>query len=490
MIRDDQILRGVEKEVARTLPFWRCALDLKRVYQHTPVLDSLTSSITFRSPCHAFPGVDVVWVVSKAVMKVQTHRVVSKSVRGKRERHVAEDSSEEEFSLSKARGGETGSMAAGRSWRGVPFTTTAVTLGTMHFVHRNAHSDPHGGGERSFHIQSVYSYEHPQRLQCVAGVMVDFALLLYGSTRLLFEQQRCGASLHTIWKASTQRKSDVAAEDHSDGSPSSICRVPQRVRGWYRREGMRVLVLGMGGNSMGVALRRLLGPHVRIEVVEIESAVIEACRAAGTLQEDDAAFSVHNQDAFAFLRERAEAINRCPSGEEGGFHFVFMDLFEPLEAQMRGDESLVALSHKVLAPGGMLVMNEHRLPDPKALAPLTELFGDGCVHAVNLHGWRESVVVGLRGGLHAVAEGPHQGGRGEEDKGLGGDDTTHVCTDVSLRCSVAVASVLHDMLEKCSREEEEDGSTEACCIVSPPRSWLHSAKTFGKIPHRCKVWAS
>ncbi|EPY25423.1 hypothetical protein AGDE_11784 [Angomonas deanei] len=245
--------------------------------------------------------------------------------------------------------------------------------------------------------------------------MVSFWLLLYSSVALLASDTRLSA------KDAPRKDSDPDAAVSStfvareEGSSKDRKRIPLPAVGWldHAAEEMalqcktednrayvraarqlaphstsRILVLGMGGNSMAVALRLLLGPHAEIHVVEIDASVFRACKAADTLLESDT-------KQFVYV----ESAEKClPRFVNNYFHFIFMDLFEPLDATMVMTSSLVGQCHAKLSFGGMLVVNDHQLPSPATVTPWVELFGDGNVSLVNLNGWKESVLVCMKEG--------------------------------------------------------------------------------------------
>lgn len=616
---------GVLKEVHRTLPFWRCFLDLKQRYSYTPVIETIKTSILYRVPCKVFDGVEVVWAVSKAVLRVQTgpcKQNVLQQRREKRRRSGEESkrltplqchkgweewwwgcalpnhsdkttnraqegirsptsfsSASSSFPLSSSstatphdaafpRGSaacagltfsstscsSSSSLLRGRkikSWRGVPSTLRAFHLGTLHFVHENATA----ADEKSFHIQSVFLYDQPYRLQCVAGMMIHFAFVLYSSAQVRIEAQQSGRSVHSLWKEITQQGSSMATASTSTGSflknergegdqkEKGENKVEVKAQAMVRERSTlaskllfppttHVLILGMGGNTMAVALRAALGPQALLHVVEIEPAVVSICESAGTVLKDDPYYHVFLEDAKTFLEQcnsgraarqppapapgsASVQTERLPStspslspfppaspsskkshrkksrwkeparqgsskdqkegktedsestgnnlldpekertstNHEGlftstanppceGYHLVFLDLFEPLTARMVEEGgSILQLCHAALSveDGGLLIANEHQLPDPKRLAPLTKLFGDGHVHAVNVRGWKESVVVGWKA--------PYK------KKGCGSDENQRKNWDDK---------------KGVEGEEEGDGENLGRCSPSPP----------------------
>lgn len=452
-VSNEQIIRGVKVEVLRTIPFWRCFLDLKKRFNRTPVVESIETVVQRREPCVEFVGVDVVWAVTTAVIRVQT---ACCSNSRKRYREASKSTS----SISSSKKSSHSLVGLVKSWRGVPSEAFTFTLGTMHFVH----VDIRNGGERSFHIQSVYLYEKPHILQCVAGVMVNFALLLHTGVKIMNEVRKSKKSLLQVYRnimGESEKKSlpkdDVFSDRFSScHDHSEITNKPTDLFPSYTS---RVLVLGMGGNSMAIAMRHVLGPSASIEVVEIEPAVVQVCQNAGTLLEDDRNHRVYVEDAQKFLRGK---LVQCVANEDL-YDFIFMDLFEPLEAQMESGESMVHQCYRLLSEGGMLVINEHILPDPKHLVIFTKIFGDGLVHAVNLHGWKESVVIGFKNTSTVAKE--------LENRWVG--------TEVSLACSVQMARVVQSLYERWFPGFFPDISV-----------WLKSMRTFNKIPHRCRIWES
>lgn len=448
-ISNDQIIRGVKIEVLRTIPFWRCFLDLKTRFNRTPVVESVETIVQKREPCIEFPGVHVVWAVTTATLRVQT---ACCSNNRKRQRDVSRNPVPSSTGLSKPSCSLGGLV---KSWRGVPSEAFTFTLGTMHFVHVDILS----GGERSFHIQSVYLYEEPHRLQCVAGVMVNFALLLHTGVKIMNEVRKLKKSVLRVYRDIVDASQSVSKDGTEDYLRNGgMTRKPEK---WFPSTTTRVLILGMGGNSMAIALRHALGPQALIEVVEIETAVVQVCREAGTLLENDAQQRIYVEDARKFLREKIS------SGQTKleQYDFIFMDLFEPLEAQMEVGETMVHQCHRLMAEGGMLVVNEHILPDPKHLVHFTQLFGDGLVHAVNLHGWKESVVIGFK--------------ETRSDEGAVTENSKSNSAEVSLACSMQMARVVQSLYDQWVPGFLPDVNT-----------WLKTMRTFNKPPHRCRIWES
>lgn len=436
MISDDQIVRYVEVEVRRTLPYWRSFQDMRIEHRHRPVIEDLSIQLESRKPCSAFPNVDVVWAVSTVSLRVQTG---SAAVKRKRQHSVREeyDSPDARDKRSVPRFEER------KSWRGVPYKEFKLQYGTMHFVHHDAHQAHSSGADRSFHIQSVHFYQNPEVLQCAAGIMVHFALMVYAGARLIKDLNASGETLPKMRKRF--------------GSNRSICTA--KLRSWLPSS--RVLVLGMGGNSISVALRRILGKDIRLDVVEMEAAVIETCRQTGTLMEDDPNHHIYNSTAEEFLKSTVKTFKEdlhCPGSPEGLYDLVFMDLFEPLEAKMEQGDSLVHQCASLLKEGALLVINDHQLPSTEQLAPYIDMFGDGLVHAINLHGWNESMIVGIKQstGLQPVVD-----------------------VDSSLKCSLQTSHALFDMWE-----------ATLSGVAPNPSTWLRSTKTHGKIPCRCRIWVS
>lgn len=208
----------------------------------------------------------------------------------------------------------------------------------------------------------------------------------------------------------------------------------------------------------------------------------------------------------------------CGSAERGhaGYHMIFLDLFEPLTARMvEEDGCLLQLCYQALcsSEGGLLVANEHQLPDPHRFIPLTELFGDGRVHAVNVRGWKESVVVGWKAPSLWPLESSM--GRGEAAQ-QGGDCPSTSAAYSSSSLDDIPASLLpkkeevSDVLRQTEEEGEERMKTKislTCTmhaakivqcvydrhvkeILPDVKTWLSSVSTCGKAPHRCRIWES
>ncbi|KAK7200563.1 hypothetical protein NESM_000112200 [Novymonas esmeraldas] len=406
-VSESLVERGIGKEVDRTLPFWRCYVDLRMETGRLPEVTARETKLLCRRPCKVFKRVDVVWArttVSLQPVHVQTW--------------------EERKQCLRLRQGGGAGTAPPPTRRATATTQRVHTIDTVHFVHEDAYKKG-VGSDCSFHVQSVVFRDAPHLLQCVGGSMVSFSFIVYTALRLahacrarrctapqlgreletLMEVYRTGEGAVAATKAPDRRRArrgaSTAASAHDSTSSSSATQPPDALlgrggqrtpsaaaasallRAWCPSAAARVLVLGMGGNSMALALRLVLGSEAVIEVVEVEPAVVDSCVEMGTLHEDDAAMRVHLQDAD-------ETLARMPHGV---FDVVYMDIFEPMQATMRNLHPWVLAARRLLKSGGLLVMNEHQLPSAAAVAPYATVFGEGNVQAVNLRGWSESIVV-------------------------------------------------------------------------------------------------
>ncbi|EPY22981.1 hypothetical protein STCU_04295 [Strigomonas culicis] len=371
VISEAEIVKYVENEFVCTLPFWRCFVDLRAnsPSRSVSVLERHTA-LHCRIPCVSFRDVQVVWAVTTVTVQCIGCRGAAGDA--DRQRHT---------------------------WR----------IGTMHFVHVGS---PALFAKNSFHIQSVVHYDAPSVLQCVAGTMVNFGLVLYSCIRWVLAQREgiqlvlleadapAGPSAATASYAMGGDGGEVPFRPHMDMPAEGLldantARCPAHYRLLCPPPTARILVLGMGGNSMAVALRCILGPAVRIDVVEMEPAVAAACRHAGTFGAPDQPFTVH--------LETAETI--MPTFADNTFDFIFMDLFDPMNASMNTEGSIAYQCMQKLTLGGLLLVNDHQLPSPKSLAKFTELCGNANVTVVNLHGSIESVVACMRTNGDAATEG-------------------------------------------------------------------------------------
>ncbi|KEG12194.1 hypothetical protein DQ04_01901000 [Trypanosoma grayi] len=313
-IPDYLAVAGVAKEVLRALPFWKVFVELREACGRKPTVVSCDVSIKSRRACSHFVGVDVLWVQSEVVL-VNRRRSVRRG----------------------------GSKDAPHQ-----YVEMHLSFGSMHFVHQNAHLI---GGDRSYNLQSVVLLQRPEQMQCVAGNMVHFALLVYGMLHL----------------------------SHRDNSVDARCAtVPP--------SDSTVLVLGMGGNSMECGLRHVLGSKASIYVADVEPAVVSTCRSFGLLKE--------NPNTHVYVQSAEEVLRLCPVN----CNFVFMDVFEPVNGRMVNSMPLIKQAFNKLATDGILVINDHSLPTIEHLLPLMQLFGDHNVQVINIHGWNESVIAAIKPG--------------------------------------------------------------------------------------------
>lgn len=371
IISEAEIIEYIEREFDCTLPFWRCFVELKASCPSgkVTVVDHQTELLCV-IPCVSFKAVQVVWAVT--TVTVQCAGSFDGERRGTRQ----------------------------QTWH----------IGTMHFVHVGSQAL---FAKNSFHIQSVVHYDEPSILQCVAGTMVNFGLALYSCTRCVLAQRE-GIRLPLLEAAISEAVASPTTGSSEEGAAAqdkefrpfihipaeglldvNKSKCPEYWRLLCPPPTARILVLGMGGNSMAIALRCIIGPQVQIDVVEMEPAVAAACKQAGTFGARDQPFTVH--------LETAETI--MPSFPDNTFDFIFMDLFDPMVASMNTEGSIVYQCMQKLTLGGLLLVNDHQLPSAKCLAKFMELCGSKNVTAVNLHDSVESVVVCMKTNKDPLVEG-------------------------------------------------------------------------------------
>ncbi|KAG5465804.1 hypothetical protein CUR178_00518 [Leishmania enriettii] len=482
------VQRCVEREFDRTLPFWRCFIDLRLATGRVPEVVTRETQVMCRIPCKVFKRVDVVW--ARTTVKLRPVHPMTWQERKKGPRPP------------RARAEVTAEAAAGRAAAPVQPAKLApslpadsdvaphvYTIDTVHFVHEDAYKKG-VDSDRSFHVQSVVFRDAPHLLQCVGGSMVFFSLIVYTSLRLAHacDTRNCtpgqlgreleaamamcresnvappttsknrrannapsdtvitcrarGADGDVSLRSSAQTGWAFLGRDGHDGR-SAAAAAFSALRAWCPPPTVRVLILGMGGNSMAAALRLVFGAEALIEVVEVEPAVVESCILMGTLREADVNTKVHLQDADTCLWTLPHRT----------YDVIYMDIFEPVHATMRNLHPWVLAARKLLMPGGLLVMNEHHLPSAESVAPYAEVFGEGNVQAVNLRGWSESIVV-------CVAPGDA------------------VTDKYSLNVSKTHANIAFDIYE---------------ALVPgwlPHFSWLVTAKTYQHNGIRCRLWTS
>ncbi|KPI88991.1 hypothetical protein ABL78_1875 [Leptomonas seymouri] len=459
-ISDAAVIRGVGIEFDRTLPFWRCYTDLRLASGRRPEVTQRTTQLLCRIPCKVFKRVDVVWARTQVQLReVMRSKPAPLGVTGTTSEPTTSFVSPSENSHHN---GTT--------------RTIEYTIDTLHFVHGDAYRKG-AGSEHSFHVQSVVLRNAPAVLQCVAGAMVSFSFLVFTSLRLI---HACAVRKCHIGQLSRQLEPSVQACAHCTSAPplkrakrteaenASLQATPSltscsgaeilssensadasaalafaELQRWCPPSSSRILILGMGGNSMALSLRAVLGPEAVIEVVEVEPAVVAACLRVGTLNDGDSNTTVHLQDVNVCLLTLPNRV----------YDFIFMDVFEPIGATMKNLHPWVAAAREKLTAGGLLVMNEHQLPSAEGLAPYVKLFGDGNVQAVNLRGWNESVVV-------CVAP--------------GNPETDSYTLEISKSCTNVAFNVYEALLPG----------------WLPHFSWLVRAKTHSFEKKRCRLWIS
>lgn len=438
-VSSSMITKGIEVEFDRTLPYWRHYTDLRVNHRRVPTVMRRETSIIVRERCTVFPGVYVVWANTEVDLRVPS------TSPGKHKRYRAEDP---ECRLT-------------RYWRDIPYVSYSWKFGTMHFVHADAHKKGKGN-DRSYHIQSVVLFDQPALLQCVAATMVSFAFIVYSSLALLAKRRDKGSFYNPLreFLLDNESKGRVAGDTPTKPPPEALGisggppmpSIAQLQKDVSRRAlwelcpspATCVLILGMGGNSMALCLRAILGPEAEVHVVELEPAVLKTCRVAGTWCDEDHNMHAHLFDAKEYLKCLDTRLH---------FDMVFLDLFEPLEASMQSSAEVVVAALEALRPGGLAVVNDHRLPTPESLSSFVNLVGASNVQAVNLRGWNESIIVCVKPGEPA-----NDGNAGMCNKRLA--DTVYSLYD----------NLVPGWL--------------------PHPTWLKTSHTVGKGDGRCRIWTS
>ncbi|CAJ1038456.1 hypothetical protein Q4I30_008229 [Leishmania utingensis] len=480
--------RGIEREFDRTLPFWRCFIDLRLATGRVPEIVKRNTQVLCRIPCKVFKRVDVVW--ARTTVQLRPVHVLTWQERKNRTRPPRLSA---KVPAEAAAAWAVASAKAGNEMP-PPGTDTdsalhMYTIDTVHFVHEDAYKKG-TGSDHSFHVQSVVFRDAPHILQCVGGSMVSFSFIIYTSLRLAHAcavrkctarqlgreleevMAACNESSTSMSTTSTSKgaSGDSAAGGTSDtrqdaegswhthsttqtgqdslahkdhGKRSTTATALSGLRAWCPPPTTRSLILGMGGNSMAPALRLVLGVEAPIEVVEVEPAVVASCMQMGTLHDADAKTKVYLQDA-------GKCLATLP---KNAYDFIYMDIFEPVQATMRNLHPWVLAARELLKPGGLLVMNDHHLPSAEGVAPYAKVFGEGNVQAVNVRGWSESIVVCVTPGDTAT------------DK-------------YSLEICKTHADISFNIYET---------------LVPgwlPHFSWLVKAKTYSHDGVRCRLWTS
>ncbi|KAG8343866.1 hypothetical protein TRVL_05295 [Trypanosoma vivax] len=313
-ISNELALAGIKREVIRVFPFWKVFVELREAYRRKPELVSCEISVLARVPCQHFAGVDLLWVQSDIVV---TNKKIIRRDRKMNKVECQVDKLQSKFC-------------------------------SMHFVHRNAHR---AGDAGSYNLQSVLSLDMPEQMQCVAGNILHFTLLVHGMLR----HAQCG--------------------DHSN---SSFTILPSPFSA--------IVIIGMGGNSIGCGLRHILGSEANIHLVEIEPAVVQVCKTVGLVKEE--------KNTHIHLGSAEEALHKCPIN----CTIIFMDAFEPIGGHMVNTMNIIKSAFDHLEADGLLVINEHSIPNEEQLAPLLQIFGNHNVQYINIRGCEESVIVATKPG--------------------------------------------------------------------------------------------
>jgi spermidine synthase len=146
-----------------------------------------------------------------------------------------------------------------------------------------------------------------------------------------------------------------------------------------------VLVLGVGGGALPMALRRIM-PAARIDAVDHDEAVLQVAQAFFGLTAGDG-LQLHASDARAFVqRSSSEAARR--------YDAIVLDVFDDdyIPAPLMTMEFLHEM-RRILAPRGVLAANTFG-PEPlmrREYATYAAVYGDLRVVTV---GWNRLLVVG------------------------------------------------------------------------------------------------
>lgn len=233
---------------------------------------------------------------------------------------------------------------------------------SMHFVKGDSHL-PEVGTQGSYELQSIHLPDKPLELQCVAGTMTQLALIMM--------------ALH--WNVAAP-----SGERENSGEQAEPGELDERYFEVSRSafpDGA-IGVLGMGGNVIGNCFVHAL-PGRRLVVVDVEPAVCESCIRMNTF--------APVADAVEFI---GGDVARVLQSVEERFFLLFLDCFDPLAGTMMHAVELLKKCRATLRVGGALAINAHiSIDDKKALAPFVAVFGSGRVHAVNIRGCRQAMIV-------------------------------------------------------------------------------------------------
>lgn len=145
-----------------------------------------------------------------------------------------------------------------------------------------------------------------------------------------------------------------------------------------------VLVLGLGGGALPMALRRIV-PAAHIDAIDHDAVVLHAAQTFFGLTADDS-LQLHVADARTFVQRSHEAGRR--------YDVIVLDVFDDdyIPARLMTVEFLREM-HRILAPGGLLAANTFG-PEPlrrREYATYAAVYGDFHVLAVD---WNRILVAG------------------------------------------------------------------------------------------------
>ncbi|KAH8609720.1 hypothetical protein ERJ75_001172300 [Trypanosoma vivax] len=309
-----------------------------------------------------------------------------------------------------------------------------VKFFTLHLVNRNAHVDP---ARHSFVLQSVCLPGPAPQLECYPRRMIHFGLLMYALWHCPSEVitsicKRCepsraaksnGASSGSVVKAG-RKGARTLAENGSSGTSAAVPSylpplLVEASPATHSKAGEGVLVLGLGGNVIGSWLDNVLPPSVKIDVVEMEPAVLEICRqqqrvppceelvdssGRGTgvwVVSKPHARHPHYRFVVGDAREVLQIENCTKRGKSGLgsrlYTVIFLDCYDPVKDCMLHEASLIDLCRDRLAPGGLVIVNAHILPRTDTLEEQFLSRGFVTVQVLRIASCQQCMVVCISG---------------------------------------------------------------------------------------------
>lgn len=351
------------------------------------VCDTCQTKVLSCRPCEVLKGYYVVWAET-----VTTLRVVSTG--GPAASPSVASSASSESSPASSDEGLSSILASSTTKTAVSAVQLPpIVFHSIHFVHRTTSVAPR---RASFALQSIFQPGMPTVLESYPQHMMHLGLLAYA----LWNAP--SALVRSLARHSPPKQPSIPLE-HPSGWPSVFPSGP-------------VLILGLGGNVLGQCCDAILPPRVPLHVVELEPAVLAACRAHGqtpplealpprtaspaALQAAYRVTAAHPRGMTDYTFFIADASAYLRFGAPGTtYSLIFLDCYDTEKETMMHSGDLLSQCRARLAPGGCLLVNAHLRPTQTALSDQFMRHGFATVQTLRVRGCDQTILACLVGGV-------------------------------------------------------------------------------------------